>query len=191
MAAETIAVGSSHYKSVLELLGILLDAFAELDWAATALYNGEPIEVTAARLFVDVVWRKDEEAEVAVGILDRLALRAGAFALRVAFDIARTILAKLRNELDDPYAAIFAGRESRLQSIEPIFEACLNIMWSSEDADASRAIEDALLKPLSVLLGQILERTVNEPSDDHLAQLDATATRLYDLCDQALPSKPV
>ena len=71
-------------------------------------------------------------------------------------------------------------------SISTIFESCLTLMLASSHEDANNIIQDRFLKTLSPFLSLVLERTIEDPSDEHVAELDIVSTKLYDLCDKAL-----
>lgn len=184
-AAETVYPGSVQRLYILGLLGIFLDASAELGWQAmeskTYLFR------LAVGLLVDLIWRDEESGKIAVGFLDRIAMRDGSFASKVAAMLPSAILVRLSREANDPYAAVDVQGAGRLMPIATIFEICLSMMISSSSfEDAARYIQSNLLDPLSTLLSKMLERTIEDPSDEHIAELDTVSTRLYDLCDKAL-----
>ncbi|SPO32441.1 uncharacterized protein UTRI_04185 [Ustilago trichophora] len=82
-AIDHIQAESQLRHAMLGLLGIVLDAFAELDWTAVVgVEKHDSVVSTAARLLIDMVWRKSCEIKIAVGILDGLPGEVEVAALR-------------------------------------------------------------------------------------------------------------
>lgn len=182
-AAENASDDPHLGATMLSLLGIVLDAFAELNWADPEAGSGASFESRAARLLVEMVWRTEQEAKVAAGILDRLKARGGEFGFEVAAEIASAVVARVAEEVHHSFQVEGDGP---LIGIEATFRSCLDAMLALDEAKAIETIDLELLKPLSSLLSTILERTSVGSSYDFLAELDTVATRLFDLCCEAV-----
>lgn len=183
-AAVAVEKDSLQRLYILGLLGVFFEALTELTWQlmqlSTELVNW------GGQLLVDLIWRDQEQIKIAIGVLERLGERDSAFASNLATNVAFSILARLRREIDDPFAALDVHGSDRLVSISTIFESCLTLMLASSHEDANNIIQDRFLKTLSPFLSLVLERTIEDPSDEHVAELDIVSTKLYDLCDKAL-----
>ena len=178
--------GAEQRTAILGLLGILLDAFAELQQTEAAAQTGVSIGSKTARLLVEVIWHGDDELKVAVGILERLEARGGTFSFRVAAEMASIVVSRLAKELDDDGGPGSALRVCALEGIATLFDSGLSMMLAVDDTRAMKVIDTTLLPPLSSLLSLLLARTVDKDVHDRLLELDVTATRLYKLCYEAV-----
>ncbi|CBQ73853.1 conserved hypothetical protein [Sporisorium reilianum SRZ2] len=190
-AAESAADGSMQLLGILALLGILLDAFAELNWLDATCEDGSDLFTRAARLLVNLVWRDHELVKMAVGILNRIVARDAAFTVSFAAETASAILTGLLREANNPFAAVHVEDAGPLVSVAAIFRDCLGTMLETRYEDAIVFIEHALLEPLSCLLRRLIECAFEAPGDEHVAELDRVATMLFDVCDKALQGQPI
>ncbi|SNX85937.1 uncharacterized protein MEPE_04646 [Melanopsichium pennsylvanicum] len=183
-ASETVKDGSGEVKTVMGLLGILLDAFAGINWAEKTIIGELTLADRAARLLGDLIWCRDEMVlKIALGILHRLKARGRMWSFAIAEQVSAAIVDKLAAELDRTKVDM---SESPLMSLGVAFETCLDILREIDEARAIFVIQEDFLNPLSSLLSRILERTVHSSSEEHLAELDAISTGLYNLCYDAV-----
>ncbi|TKY84525.1 hypothetical protein EX895_006427 [Sporisorium graminicola] len=187
-AAESAGAGSTQLLDILFLLGILLDAFAELTKAG----NEDQTDLirSIASLLVITVWRDHERAKIAVGFLNRIVARDASFKGKLAANTASAIVSLLSLEADCPYAGVDVKNAGPLMFVAAIFRNCLGVMLESAYADAIECIASALFEPLSHLLRRLIERTREAPADEHTTELEMVATTLYDTCDKALRGQP-
>lgn len=184
VAAEDALDLGSQRATVLALLGILLDGLAELGW--DELFDCDAhLKSRAAYLLTEMIWREKEEARIAAGILERLHARGCGFCFEIAAETAANILVKITKELDDPCVIPVVQGDSPLWEVGSIFQQCLDTMYLMDAKRAAETIDRDLLKQTSALLTTMLERTANTYGDEHLAELDAAATRLFDICCDA------
>lgn len=172
------------------LLGILLDAFAELGWNEAVVVSEMRLTVRMVELFMDLVWRDEEQARIAAGVLERIGARGGTFAFVLVADVASAILGRLEQEADASYAAKRVEDAGPLVSITTIFRVCLDVLLDICYENAKAYVQEKLHKPLSSLLSKMLERTIEDPTDERVAELDSVVTKLYDLCDRELDEDP-
>lgn len=182
--------------SILRLLAILVEALVELKfvdsmwvWEQELVdsmwvpFQHEPWTVfweRVAKLFVNSVWRAPEAcANIAVGILYRLRDGDAGPASWLANTMSYAIIDRLESDLHCPHNVSNRNTDCTLSSMDTLFQACLDKM------DAM-IIEEVLLEPLSTMMSFLLERTTKSPGDEYLAELDALATRLYNICEQAM-----
>ena len=185
-AAKKVVDDSQSRIYAIELLGILVDAFAELGWNDAVAVIEMRLTIRVVQLVVDLVWRDEQGVKIAAGIIDRVGARGGTFAFVVVANIASTIVAKLAHLADNLHAAVHAEDPEPLVSITSVFRVCLDVMLEICFENAKASIQNALHKPLSSLLDRMLERTIDDPSDERAAELDCVVTKLYDLCDREL-----
>lgn len=183
-AAEAVQHGSVQQVSVLGLLGILFDTWAELGWQV--METRTDLVGSAVRLLVDIVWRDQGHVKIAIGLLERIDARDGLFASSVAADVASSILSRLTQEAGDPRNPVRSQGAGQLVSIVGFFHICLDMMLAISYAHATSYIRNYFLESLSPLMSLMLERTIENPREDRVAELDMVSTELYDLCDQAL-----
>ncbi|SPO27780.1 uncharacterized protein UTRI_04185_B [Ustilago trichophora] len=186
-AIDHIQAESQLRHAMLGLLGIVLDAFAELDWTAVVgVEKHDSVVSTAARLLIDMVWRKSCEIKIAVGILGRVARRGGSCGFAIAVVMAGAVVAKLNEELHDPFAGLAVSGAFPFNETKTLVERSLHTMLAIDELEAIRDIDTILVTPLSAMLGVLLERTSEDSANEHLIELEVAATQLYRWCYEAV-----
>lgn len=176
--------GSVQQVSVLGLLGIVFDAWAELGWQE--MESRTDLVGSAVRLLVDIVWRNQGHVKIAIGFLERIDARDRVFASSVAADVASSILSRLTQEAGEPRSAVRGQGAGQLVSIVGFFQICLDMMLAISYEDAASYIRNYFLDSLSQLMSLVLEQTIGHPRGEHVAELDMVSTELYELCDRPL-----
>ncbi|KAJ9479965.1 hypothetical protein PHBOTO_003715 [Pseudozyma hubeiensis] len=183
-AAGAVEHGPVQQVSVLGLLGIVFDAWAELGWQV--MESRTDLVGSAVRLLVDIVWRNQGHVKIAIGFLERIDARDQVFASSVAADVASSILSRLTQEAGDPRSPVRGQGAGQLVSIVGFFQICLDMMLAISYQDAASYIRNYFLDSLSELMSLVLEQTIGHPREEHVAELDMVSTELYELCDRAL-----
>ena len=174
--------------AVLGLLGILLDAMAELGCLDVSSDREVAFRDTAVMTLIRTIWRRDKEIRIAAGILERLEARHGGLGFAVSASGAHFVISELVREAESPeQMAIVCGADP-LEGVSTFFGFCLRVMQKVDEPRALDTIHDTLMRPLSVLLSTLLERTTQVAMDKRLEELDVVATCLYDHCCQIVHS---
>ncbi len=173
--------------TALAILGICVDALAEIDWDEEAT-DEAPLSLRFAQLLTDVLWHSLEgEFKIVAGILERLLARGSTFSFNAAGEMAETIVDKLGRELRYSRELAPDGEAEQFATgIDTVFGSCLQVMLSIDMEDAMHAIRYDLLESLLALLKPMLEFTADNDGDDQVVQLDSLATRLFDRCSRVV-----
>lgn len=173
--------------TVLAILGICVDALAEIDWNEEAT-DEAPLSLRFAQLLTDVLWHsREDEFKIVAGILERLLARGSTFSFNTAGEMAAAIVDKLGRELRYSREVAPDGEAERFASgIDTVFGLCLRVVLAIDTENAVQATRYDLLEPLLALLKPVLEFTAENDGDDQVVQLDSLATRLFERCSRVV-----